>query len=409
MALDPRLIDVDQHLSTFMNDDLLDQFEASIVDVANAKHLPPWTYTSEDWFLFERKAIFDRSWLCVGRAAHASNSGDYFTITINNDPLVVVRGEDNQLRVMSNVCAHRGHLLVEGSGHIEHGLFRCPLHFWSYDIDSGSLKHSPEMQKTNFDRADNCLMQLRTEEWMGFVFINYDPLAEPLAPTLQPLADEMANYNVEQMVSLPTIDIPGYPWNWRLMLENFMEPYHNAYLHKGIHDFALRHGFIDQSVTDNVIMHPTGFDEVGQGFNPTHRALLPVIPTLTTEQKSRVMFAMLPPMMLVGLVPDHIFWFLVLPNGPNEITLRIGLCVPPESTRVQSFEKLMDWVVDGIMMYNEQDVRANTLTQIGLKSRFARQGSMSWKETTVLQLNRWLVHRYRQYAVDRGFARKKGD
>ena len=409
MTPDPRVMDLYRHLSTFVNDALLDCFEASVVDVADAKHLPPWTYTSEDWFLFEREAVFDRSWLCVGRAAHASNPGDYFTVTINDDPLVVIRGEDLQLRVMSNVCQHRGHLLVEGTGRIERGLFRCPLHNWSYDIDSGSLQHAPDMQKTNFDRAAICLPQLRVEEWMGFVFVNHDPLAEPLAPTLLPLFEEMSNYHVEQMVSLPTVDIPGYPWNWRLMLENFMEPYHNAYLHKGIHDFALRHGFVDHPVTDNVIMHPTGFDEVGQAFNPTHRALLPLIPTLTAEQQSRVMFAMLPPMLLLGLVPDHMFWFIVLPNGPNEISLRIGLCVPPESTRVRNFEKLMSWVVDGIMMYNDQDVRADTLVQIGNKSRFANRGPMSWKETTVVQLNRWLVSRYRRYAEDQGFVTKKGD
>ena len=79
----------------------------------------------------------------------------------------------------------------------------------------------------------------------------------------------MKNYDVENMVSLPTMDVPDYPWNWKLMLENFMEPYHNAYLHKGIHDFALGHGFVEHSPEENVIMHPTGFDRPDGGVQPT--------------------------------------------------------------------------------------------------------------------------------------------
>src|SRR5262245_19108692 len=106
-----------------------------------------------------------------------------------------------------------------------------------------------------------------------------------------------------------------------------------------MHDFPLGHGFVEHDPAENVLMHATGIDEPGQAFNPTHLALLPLIPTLNGEQRQRVTFAMVPPMLLLGLVPDHMFWFIVLPNGPNEISLRIGLCVPPESTQVRNFGK----------------------------------------------------------------------
>src|SRR5258705_429042 len=88
-----------------------------------------------------------------------------------------------------------------------------------------------------------------SEEWFGYEHFDHD--APPLSPTLRKLEDEMRNYDVEHMVDLPPIDVPDYPWNWKVMLENFMEPYHNAYLHKGIHDFALGHGFVDHSAEEN--------------------------------------------------------------------------------------------------------------------------------------------------------------
>ncbi len=381
-----------------VDDDVLESFRSSTVEVTDAQYMPPYVYTSEEWFEFEKAAIFERSWLCVGRAGLLRKPGDYFTITINDDPMLVVKGSDSEIRVMSNVCQHRGMLLTEGSGCAERGLFRCPLHSWSYDLD-GRLKHAPEMQRTNWDR-DVCLPRVNSEIWQGFIFVTFDPDPPPLAPTLKKLEDEMRNYDVENMVDLPPIDVPDYPWNWKVMLENFMEPYHNAYLHKGIHDFALGHGFVDHSPDENVIMHPTGFDRPDGAFNPLHKALLPPIETLTDEQRQRVMFAMIPPLMPLGLVSDHMFWFLVLPSGANKISLRIGISVPPNALEVENFGKRMDWLVDGIMMYNDQDVVADTGVQKGLRSRFAPRGRFSWKETTVNQLNRWLVKRYREYAED---------
>jgi hypothetical protein len=101
-------------------------------------------------------------------------------------------------------------------------------------------------------------------------------------------------------------------------------------------------------------------------------------------------------------VPDHMFWFLVLPSGANRISLRIGLSVPASSLNVENFAKRMEWIVDGIMMYNDQDVVADTAVQKGLRSRFAPRGNFSWKETTVVQLNRWLCTRFRAYAEDVG-------
>jgi hypothetical protein len=99
------------------------------------------------------------------------------------------------------------------------------------------------------------------------------------------------------------------------------------------------------------------------------------------------------------------FWFLVLPSGANKISLRIGISVPPQALEAENFGKRMDWLVDGIMMYNDQDVVADTAVQKGLRSRFAPRGPFSWKETTVNQLNRWLVKRYREYAEDVGLVR----
>jgi len=377
-------------------DYVVESGDESTTDVNDARALPPQCYTSYSFFEFEKRALFDREWLCVGRADLIPNPGDYLTITINDDPLLVVHGLDGHIRVMTAVCQHRSHLLAEVPGHTDR-IFRCPLHYWSYDTE-GRVVNATGMKKArNFDKSDYCLPQLKVEVWEGFIFANHDWDAKPLAPTLSKLSDEMVNYDVAHMVSIPTMDIPDYAWNWKQMIENAMEPFHTHFLHKGPHDFAPWPDFVTWDDDDGQIMHPTRFVVRDGAFNAIHKALLPTIEALTEEQHSRVMFATVPPLLFLGLVPDHMFYFLILPEGPRQITLRVGLSFPPASMQTPNFEHIVKMIIDGIMIYNDEDVKANTSVQKGMRSRYASRGRYAAEEETLPQLNRWLVRRYRDF------------
>src|SRR5205807_1571578 len=275
--------------------------------------------------------------------------------------------------------------------------FRCPLHYWSYDTE-GRVVNATGMKKArNFDKSDYCLPQLKVEVWEGFIFANHDWDAKPLAPTLSKLSDEMVNYDVAHMVSIPTMDIPDYAWNWKQMIENAMEPFHTHFLHKGPHDFAPWPDFVTWDDDDGQIMHPTRFVVRDGAFNAIHKALLPTIEALTDEQHSLVMFATVPPVLFQGLVPDHMFYFLILPEGPRQITLRVGLSFPPASMQTPNFEHIVKMIIDGIMIYNDEDVKANTSVQKGMRSRYASRGRYAAEEEMLPQLNRWLVRRYSDF------------
>ena len=102
----------------------LKDLEESTVDVNRAKPLPPACYVSEEFLGFERRAIFDRDWVCIGHEKQIPNTGDYFRVKLFDDPLVAVRGQDDQVRVLSAVCQHRGMIVAEGTGNGNN--FRCP-------------------------------------------------------------------------------------------------------------------------------------------------------------------------------------------------------------------------------------------------------------------------------------------
>ena len=110
---------------------------------------------------------------------------------------MVVRGDDGEVRVLSNVCRHRASLVAEGSGAKRQLL--CPYHHWSYNLD-GSLKRAPLMDRVEgFDPATCSLPRFATEQWMGWIFVNLSGTADPLGPQLQELDPYVHGYHTEEM------------------------------------------------------------------------------------------------------------------------------------------------------------------------------------------------------------------
>ena len=134
--------------------------------------LPPDAYLSPDLYALEVRAIFERSWLCVGREEYAPKPGDYYTIDVMGEPVVIVRGADGAIRALNTACRHRAMPVVTGRGNARR--FVCPYHSWVYATD-GRLVAAPHMEGSRvFSKADCRLPEYRIESWKGFLFVNLD-------------------------------------------------------------------------------------------------------------------------------------------------------------------------------------------------------------------------------------------
>jgi len=383
---------------SILTDELLASFESSIDTFENSDTLPAEIYTSEEFLDFERRALFDHEWLCVGLASEIPRSGDWFTKTVNGEPVIVVRGKDGEVRALSAVCQHRAMQVCEGAGNDTK--FTCPYHHWSYGLD-GRLLGAPAMERTrDFDKSDWGLPRLRLEIWNGFVFINFDKEAEPLAPTLSRYAPYLEHYDLENSICPGTFTLEGLPWNWKVMFENFNDGYHANRLHKYVQDFCPsdKSSFpVPWDDASNVIFREAGYVHLDAGFNPTHKALLPVYPQLTEEERWRSTFALIPPTLCVGTAPDQAFFFIVRPITAGTIDIEVGYLFHPTAVDHPLFDQLLEASDAGVQVFIRQDQDATTKVQAGLSSRFAPRGRYSWQEESHVQFNRWLFGRYSRW------------
>ena len=381
---------------TILTGELLAQLDTSVDDVNRAETLPPELYTSAEILSFEREALFMTEWLAVGRAERIPDPGDWFTVDLMDEPVIVTRGKDGVVRAMSSVCQHRAMEVCEGQGNSS--TFKCPYHHWIYGLD-GRLLGAPAMERTEgFDKSDNGLPRLAVEEWHGFIFVNFDEDATPLAPTLTRYEPYLDNYDLANAVCPGTFTLENLPWNWKVMFENFNDGYHANRLHQYVQDFcpsdmsAFPVPWDDDS---GVVFRTAGYTHIDGGFNATHRVIMDVFPDLTEEERSRSTFALIPPMLCFGTAPDQCFFFLVRPTGPETIDVEIGYVFHRSTFDDPMFDEKLALSDAGVQVFVRQDQDATMKVQRGLRSRYAPRGRYSWQEESHVQFNRWLAKRYR--------------
>ena len=313
---------------------LLASLDESVGDVSTASTLPADLYTSPDVLQFEWEAVFAHEWLCVGRVERIPNPGDWFTVTYGNEPIIVVRDKSGAINAMSAVCQHRAMQVCDGSG--TSTTFKCPYHHWTYSLE-GRLLGAPAMERTtDFDKSQFGLPRLRVELWQGFVFVNMDPDAAPLAPTLSRYEPFLEHYDLADAVCPGTFTLTDLPWNWKVMFENFNDGYHANRLHQYVQDFCpsgMTAFPVDWAEESNVIFRTAGYTHLDGGFNATHHAIMPVFPQLTDEERSRSTFALVP---ADAVLRDRARPVLLLPRAPDRTgddRRRDRLHLPPVGAR----------------------------------------------------------------------------
>jgi phenylpropionate dioxygenase-like ring-hydroxylating dioxygenase large terminal subunit len=356
------------------------------VPFERAHAMPKSVYTSPEFAEAEQRHIFAQEWLCAGRADALAKPGDYLTMNIAGEPVIILRDREGQLRGMSNVCRHRMSTLLEGRGNVRSIV--CPYHAWTYNLD-GSLRGAPAMARNeDFCRDDVKLPPVRVEDWQGWIMVTRNPDAPPVAERLA---------GVDRLVGhLPMADYrevfrEEFRWdtNWKVLAENFMESYHLPVCHAGT---------IGGASDLNKMECPAGEEAFNYHWiikNDTVPLALahPSNTTLEGDDRRITWLLAIYPSLLITLTPGY-FWYLSLtPDGPGSVRVLFGggmsaewMADPEAETHLASVKALLDDV-------NVEDKGCVEKVWKGLCAGLSAPGALSHLERPNYDFARYIASR----------------
>ena len=199
-------------------------------------------YTDPQIFELEMQRIHETVWIYCGHESQVPKAGDYYTVQIGRQPMLMVRGADGKINVLYNRCPHRGNMMCGDRNGNTGEFFRCSYHAWTFHHD-GKLRTIPMMESgyagTRWGKDNpDCSMKraARVENYRGFVFAS---LASD-GPTLKEFLGESRVAFDDMCDRAPEGEVEVVPncfrviqhSNWKIFLENQLDALHPSVVHQ---------------------------------------------------------------------------------------------------------------------------------------------------------------------------------
>ena len=365
---------------------LNDSFDSATVsrDVAQtqaplneAVHVPGFIYNSESVFSLEKDRLFMKEWVCTIREEQVANPGDYIAMRAMGEPFIVCRDNDGNINAFANVCAHRGVEVASGEGNLKE--FSCPYHGWLYDL-KGKLIGAPYMKEAEgFDPANCQLRPLQVATWERWVFISFNPDAEPFDKFVEHFDREFGRLQMRDC-RLGDRAVLEVNCNWKFINENLMDVYHFQTLHAD--SFG---GYLDGEKFKIELTDRGGVSAFYKAapMVPEGKSLFGPMPWMGEENMDLGCMGHLPPNLHIFGRGDAVTVYVIWPTAPDKTQVIIHHLFPAEHHELPDFkEKLKVYYDYQIMVVSEDNSMVEGMQRNMGSTRFV-PGPMSEHEKTV--------------------------
>lgn len=325
--------------------------------IQKASTIPSHWYFDPSVLAEEKLKVFSRTWQLVGCKEQVAEPGRYLTGSIGDEPVLVVRGEDNNLRAFSNVCRHRAGPVATGCG--KSRALRCGYHGWTYSLD-GKLLSTPEFDLVeNFKKEQNCLPEFSVDIWGSLVFVNLDPECDPLDETFGEITSLVGHCDFDTMQLAARKD-----WhvdcNWKVYVDNYLEGYHIPIVHPSL---------------NRELDYSRYWTETKRLFSIQHAPVRTDRAERLKAEDDDVKYFWIFPNLMLNVYADNYSTNLIIPLGP-ERTLTVFEWYfrnPSDPSTLESLRQTIEFS-DEIQL---EDIRICEAVQRGLRSRTYSSGRYS--------------------------------
>lgn len=348
--------------------------------------LPAWAYTDPDYFAVEMARVIRPAWQIVCHVSDVPNTGDYQTLELLGESIIVIRGDDGYVRAFANVCRHRGMRLVgEGSSGCAKKLV-CPYHAWVYELD-GRLSGVPmKADYPALDMRETGLFAVGLEIWQGFVFIRLSDDGSPsVTEMMAPAEAEIAPYRFADMQPLGKPSARPRAVNWKNVGDNYSDNLHIPVAHDGLtrifgKSYAIEaHGWCDRMsgrITDRASSN------IWERF---YQKYLPRVSHLSAEAHGLWLYWKLWPNMAFDIYADQIDFMHWVPTGPQTCDLRVRTYALPDDRREMKLARYANERINRVV--NREDTALIEQVQAGMRSAYFTAGPLAASEVCLRSFN----------------------
>lgn len=358
-----------------------DDLAASLAPFGQSRMLPREAYVDPEVFEWEQANIFS-GWVCVGHASELTGVGAQRAVGSGPNAVLLVRGDDDEIRAFANTCRHRGHELLACGANAKRRTIVCPYHAWSYKLD-GQLRNAPGFSDVDgFEPENFGLAPLRMTNWHGWLFVDASGTDVEFSAHVAGMEDVIAPYRPEDLtiVARHSYELAT---NWKVIAENYQECYHCSSIHPELSRISPPTSGENLHVEGSWLGGWMSMIPEAETMSLTGASGGVAITGLSEHELRTVMYVVGYPNLLVSLHPDYVMTHLMTPLAADRTYVECAWAFPSEVAADPEFDP--SYAVDFWDLTNRQDWAACESVQRGLSSPYARPGPLAPDEDGVYQ------------------------
>jgi len=351
----------------------------------DARTLPARYYIDPEYFIEERERFYAGMWVFVGREDEVPRPGDAILRDVAEESLIIVRGEDREIRAFYNVCRHRGTRLLSEPESCVGKRIQCPYHAWTFDLQ-GRLVGAPHMDEgPRFLKEDYPLKAVALGRWDGHLFVHLGENPAPLSDQLGDLPAKFAPWGMADLVRARRI-VYGVAADWKLILQNFSECLHCAVINPALQKLSHYLSGENEPATPNYLGGRMDLRDGIETLSMGGKSSRAILPGLGEIDRRQACFYVLMPNLMLTLMPDSMITHRLNPLAVGRTEIVCDFHV--HRAELDRPGSDLNDLIEFWDLTNRQDWHVSELTQLGLRSRSYSPGPYSDREDLLFDLDR---------------------